>query len=139
MYGKLLACLVTLAPMPMLASSCTCHDAIPLFAESQNLIDEAAQSLAKAESIIDMSGDVLSTEQKMKVQSAIVQAHSALQKANVAIRKAKEQCEVPNYPTIFKEFNAAWTIIREILPFVLAKSKEMGFSSVDDPTVYSFQ
>jgi len=141
MYGKILACFLTMAPLPLLVSSCTCRDAIPLFVQSQNLTDEAAQALAKAESIVNAAGDNISTEHKIKIQRAIVEAHTALQKANIAIRKAKEECESPNYPAIFKEFNAAWTIVREILPFILAKTQKMGFagSTVDDPTVYTFQ
>lgn len=140
MYGKSLAILLAIAPISFLTSSCI-KDMTPIFVQSQNLIDEASEALAKAEAIIVAAGDNIPIDKKIKLQRAIIEAHSALQKANVAIRKAKDEYENPNYPAIFKEFNAAWTIIREILPFILAESNRLGISptAVDDPIVYSLK
>ena len=111
---------ILLSALAVQASGCACRDAVPILVQATNLTTEAGHALGQVEAML-ASIDKMDPVLKIKIQIAIAKAHSALQEASVALRKAREDCVSPDYPDIFREFNAAWSIIRSILPMLLAE------------------
>ena len=128
------------AALPVFSTGCTCKNAIPVMVVSQNVIIEAEVAVEQAQNIANVLTNI-DDATKQKLNSAITQALAGLQNAAIGIQQAEQSCSNPNYTELFKEFNAAWDIIRAVIPTVISvlSAKNEHFTAIKDPVAYSFR
>jgi hypothetical protein len=105
-------------------TSCVCQKAAPHFAQAQSLISDAELALTQAKQFMDLAKTIPdNTREEFDVQ--LEKAYKGLQAASQGLTEATQSCNVLSLPTVFQDFNAAWAIIRNLLPIVaLYASKE---------------
>jgi hypothetical protein len=128
------------------STSCVC-DKVPHFAKAQSLISDADQALHQAKSLLDLAPGV-PADIRDKFDTELQKAHSGLQKASQGLTEATQACMVTDLPGIFADFNAAWAIIRNLIPVIASYSKAgqekigaspLGTPIVKDPVCFSIK
>ena len=97
--------------------SCLCQKAAPHFAQAQSLISDAQLALNQAKQFMDLAKTIPDkTREDFDIQ--LEKAYQGLQAASQGLTEATQSCNVLNMPEVFKDFNAAWAIIRNLLPVI---------------------
>lgn len=127
-------------------TSCVCNQ-VPHFAKAQSLISDADQALHQAKSMLDLAPGV-PADIREKFDAELQKAHAGLQKASQGLNEATQSCMVTDLPQIFADFNAAWAIIRNLIPVIASYSKSgqekigaspTGTPIVKDPVCFSIK
>lgn len=137
--GILLSAIIAIASstLSLINTSCVCQK-VPQFVQAQSLITEADQALQQAKSLMDIASGVPANVRE-EFDKQYEKAHSGLQNAARGLSEATQSCSINTIPTIFQDFNAAWAIIRNLLPIIASYSKagqtKVGAAPVSTPLI----
>jgi hypothetical protein len=135
--------LISLCLATALQSCSPCKAIEAQFPVLVTYVEEANQALSQVESAMTLAGALLPDKQREAVALALKEAHAGLQAASVGMRDGIAACQAKNVSETFQAFNAAWAVIKPLIPVILGAvgQKQVGYAGqgIKDPAVYAFK
>lgn len=128
-----------------LVMGCSCRSVMPQVVKAQNMVVDAQTTLAQTKALfaeLAKQNIRLPEDKQAVLDKQIAAAEEGLRAALKVLDGAMDLCNEVDFVEAFKDFNAAWKIIRDILPFAAKVAPRFGITPVDgqplipDPVVF---